>query len=350
MKLPLKLNTNNDIYWNTNKFRSYGDTISTLFSIGGRGIGKTTGCFIDIMNTYNRTGGQFVYVRRYKDELATFMEQATLDSIVDGVKYKPFKGYYICSVGDDIIGWLVPLSISKNFKSAAKFGRVQTIFFDEFTVDKTTFSRYLRDEVTTFFNFVSSIARTRTDYKLFFCGNNNDLFNPYYQFFNIPNFENTYIDKARGIFAEYPKNSPKLMELEKKTPLYKLTQGTAFARYHYENKYIESGDMGHVLQKKPNTYATFIKIIIHKMLLEVAFYDDPVDKKFKMHITGRKGKADGDNVYCLDDASGNVNVFYLEYFRKRYKTALYRLYYNDCVTYNSELTMNVFQDLMEMIK
>lgn len=350
MKLPLKLNSNNDIYWNTNKFRSYGDTLNTLFSIGGRGIGKTTGVLIDIVNTYNRNGGQFVYIRRYKDEIATFMEQSSIDTIIDGVKYRAFKGYYICSVGDDIIGYLLPLSIAKNFKSAGKFDRIRTIFFDEFTVDKSTFTHYLQNECNNFFNLVSSIVRTRTDYNLIFCGNNNDLFNPYYQLFNIPTFDSIYIDKKRGIMAEYPKNSPKLLEMEKQTPLYRLTQGTQFARYHYENKYIESGDMGHVLTKKPNTYATFVKIVIHNMVLDVSFYDDPEDKKFKAYVSGKRGTANGDNVFCLNDSKGNVNVFYLDYFRKRYKTYLYRLYYNDCVTYNSELTMNVFQQLMEDIK
>ena len=55
-------------YFNFNRIFSY-NYCSTFILIGGRGIGKTTGACIKVAKNYIKKDEQFVYVRRYKNEI-----------------------------------------------------------------------------------------------------------------------------------------------------------------------------------------------------------------------------------------------------------------------------------------
>ena len=162
MKLPLKLNSNNDIYWNTKKFNSYYPDIWLDIAIGGRGIGKTTGAFIDVGNKFNKKGEEFIYLRRYKPELKKFIAKKSLDPVFGGVKYKANADMWTFSFEDSIIGYGIALSTSVDFKSVS-FEKVTTIIYDEATLKRHSQKRYLTDEVTALLEFISSVVRTRIE-------------------------------------------------------------------------------------------------------------------------------------------------------------------------------------------
>ena len=75
MKLPLKLNNENDIYYNCTKAYSYNLFMHMID--GGRGIGKTTTFLIDGLHQVEK-GFQFVYLRRYKSEVKEFVNKDSL--------------------------------------------------------------------------------------------------------------------------------------------------------------------------------------------------------------------------------------------------------------------------------
>ena len=55
------------MYWDIKRALSYNCLFN--FIIGARGVGKTYGCKEFVIKRFLREGEQFVYVRRYKDEL-----------------------------------------------------------------------------------------------------------------------------------------------------------------------------------------------------------------------------------------------------------------------------------------
>ena len=77
---------NNDIYWNPTKCMSYDLFLNLL--LGGRGIGKTTGLNIQRTTNYFKDGSQFIYLRRYKNEIKQFTKKNTLNQVFDGYMYK----------------------------------------------------------------------------------------------------------------------------------------------------------------------------------------------------------------------------------------------------------------------
>ena len=55
------------LFLNLDRIMSY--TASWTFILGGRGIGKTYGIFKKFIKDFKRNGTQFVYLRRYKEEV-----------------------------------------------------------------------------------------------------------------------------------------------------------------------------------------------------------------------------------------------------------------------------------------
>ena len=56
-----------NMYWDINRCLSYNCLFN--FIVGARGVGKTYGAKRYVIKKFIQSGEQFVYVRRYKDEL-----------------------------------------------------------------------------------------------------------------------------------------------------------------------------------------------------------------------------------------------------------------------------------------
>ena len=344
MKLPLKLSNDNDIYWSTKKFNSYYPDIWLDIAIGGRGIGKTTGAFIDVGNRFNKRGEEFIYLRRYKPELKKFVAKKSLDAVYDGIVYKPAADMWTFSFENKVVGYGIALSTGVDFKSV-NFDKVTTIIYDEATLKRHSQKRYLTDEVTMLLEFISSVVRTRTNYRVLILGNNVDLYNPYFEYFSVPTFKGVYIDRKRGLMCELPKNSPKLLEMEKKTPLYKLIHDTSYGRYHYDNEVLGSATEPSIIAE-PKEIRNFVKVVIRGSTLFITFYTDERTKCQRFYVYRKDYEAKGSNVYYL--TKGNeVNYFYLDYFKKRCKAILNRFYYDDRIDFDEKKTADIFSAMME---
>lgn len=243
-KLPLfKIDINNPKYVSVNRLWSF-DWASTIIATGGRGIGKTTGLVGKSVDRWDKYGQEFVLVKRYKKEvlkcadiLVPIVNNSTCKNIAEGtLEYR---------VNGQRCGYAVSLSLQQDYKSnGIDFSRVGCMIFDEALLKPHSTKRYLIDEVAGYYlELVSTIFRNRSGYKVFILGNNADIYNPYYAYFNVPLFEGSYKDKRRGLYCEYLPNSPVLEKEQKDTPLAKLTQGTRYYDYNFDNKLLVKNDI-----------------------------------------------------------------------------------------------------------
>lgn len=341
MKLHLKLNNKDNKYWDMSKPLSYGAFLHEI--LGGRGIGKTTSALRYAFTKYNKTGEQFIYLRRYKTEIKTFVSKNSLNKIVDGTFFKGdgAGGYNVCCE-DDIVGYCIPLSVTRSYKST-NFDRVTTIIYDEAIVARGGRYVYLPSEVTIFLEFISTVVRTRDNVKIFILGNNEDLFNPFNEYFNIPLFEGRiYHDKKRKIYIELAKNSPVLLEDEKKTSMYSLIEGTDYGKYHYENA-ILTNKKGEVISK-PLNLSLYCRFVISKETLNLYTYNDKDDIYIYVE---RKDKEIIDNYSLILYDKKGINYFWVNQYRSTVFQFVNRLYYTDRISYNDERAVNIFAYVME---
>lgn len=341
MKLPLKLNNNNDIYYNCTKPYSYNCFIYLID--GGRGIGKTTTFCIDGIKQSEK-GNEFIYLRRYKPEIKKFVNKDTLGTILDGIVYKgDGSGGYTALYEDTTLGYLISLSTARSYKSV-DFSKVTRIIFDEAIVKETPSYRYLEDEITTLLEFISSVVRTRTGVKIIILGNNEDIFNPYASYFNLPIYETTYVDKKRGIYCEHAKNSPKLLALEEKTELYKLINGTAYGEYHYNNKVLTENT--YTLGEKPKDSKLLFRIVANNQTVNIYTYY--INEEQKIYCE-RKNKIIEDNITYKLLIDGKPNYLDIESYRRKLKEFMYRKYFKNNIIYNDEKCGSIISWLIEEI-
>lgn len=224
-----------DIYYDGSKTISYNALFS--FIIGGRSIGKTYYFKKKVISDFINKGKQFVYLRRYKEEL-----KKTIKSFFNDVK-KEFPNHSFKIKGndflidDEVAGYYFPLSTSQILKSSS-FPDVYTIIYDEFIIDKGTY-RYLTNEVNTFLNFYDTISRDR-DVKVYFLANAITLTNPYFLYFNIklpPKNKNFILSNNNLILLEYVKNNDFIKKREN-TRFAQLIKNTDYGNFSLNNDFI----------------------------------------------------------------------------------------------------------------
>ena len=338
MKLPLKLNNENDIYYNCTKPYSY--NLFWYMIDGGRGIGKTTTFLIDGLHQVEK-GFQFVYLRRYKSEIKEFVHKNSMAKIIDDVVYKgDGNGGYTMLWGDVILGYIVPLSVQRSYKSS-NFDKVNRIIYDEAIVRQSATYRYLQNEVTDLFEFMSTVFRTRTNVKAILLGNNEDIFNPFAAFFHIPLFQTTYVDKERGIYCEHAKNSSKLIEQEKQTGLYALTKGTTYGDYHYDNKVLGAEKI--IVSTKPSNAKLLFRLVFNEQTVNVY----TCNTNPPILYCERRDKIIKDNITYVILEEGNINYLYIDIYRKKLRSFVYRYFFNGNIQYNDEKAGSIIKWLIE---
>ena len=176
------------IYYNYDKLFSYNFLLA--FVISERGVGKTFGSKVAMLSKWLKSGEEFVYVRRYKTELDSALnnfwtdiqENGYFEDYALGVKKNKMITKFTCD--GKVCGYAIPLSTSNILKSTA-FPKVKTIVFDEYMLDNSGTYRYLKNEVTMMLDFIETIGRLR-DIQVIFLGNNTSFYgNPYTAYFDL---------------------------------------------------------------------------------------------------------------------------------------------------------------------
>lgn len=231
------------IFWDINPSMSRNCLFN--FIVGNRGGGKTYGAKRKVIERFIKSGEQFVYLRRFKEELkdiGTFF-----DDIAEAFPQCEFKvkgkTFYI---NNEIAGHAVPLSTSK-IKKSVPMPKVSWIIFDEFIIDKG-FYRYLPDEVTCFLEFYETVARTRDNVRVYFLSNALTITNPYFLYFKLelPTAKSNIKIKDDILIELVAKQE--FIEFKKQTRFGKLISGTKYGDYAIENTFFR--DNSTFIEKK----------------------------------------------------------------------------------------------------
>ena len=226
--------------------------------VGNRGSGKTWGFKTWGVDDFEKHGRQFIWLRRYGTEIE-LMKKSFFDDIASkypthsfSVKGSKKSGTFY--MDGKAIGYYFALSTSSIAKSSS-FPLVDKIIFDEFLIMGNTY-KYLADEVVLLLEFVETIFRNRendpTAVKprgVYLLGNNITIANPYFLYFNIPNFKGRFWqDRARGIAVE-KYSDPDFVEAKKASKIGLLTANTQYAEYAIENQSYLDNDK--FIRKRP---------------------------------------------------------------------------------------------------
>lgn len=267
-----------------------------------------------------------------------------MGKILDNIVYKP-DGNGGCDFiwQDEIFGYGISLSTTRSYKSV-DFSKVNLIIFDEAFLHKGAY-HYLQNEVETMLEFVSTVYRTRTDGRVVIMGNNEDLFNPYYAYFNIPLFKTQYYDKKRGIYCEHAVNSPKLLEMEKKTKLYKLIDGTAYGDYHYNNAVLleKKAQLG----TKGDKATLIFRVVMNENTINIYMcFDNSNNITLYAEM---KNKIIKDKLSYVILEKGQPNYYFCNLYKSKLKTLIYNYYFNDRMYFDTDKCASIFSWIIENI-
>jgi hypothetical protein len=214
-------------------------THNALFNlvIGNRSSGKSYGWKKRVIKNFLEKGQQFIYLRRYKDELdkskESYFDDIILDNVFSGHKITYESDCYF--VDEKLCGYAMALTKAKDYKSSA-YPLVSLIIFEEFIIEENGFTHYLKNEVEILLGFYMSIDRYR-GVKVVFLGNNFSIFNPYTLFWDLHTPYNSNVTKAKNgkILLEMVNNEEFINE-RMQTDFGQLVEGTPFAAYAIQNK------------------------------------------------------------------------------------------------------------------
>jgi hypothetical protein len=246
----LNINKNISSYYNFAKLFSYNATYN--FCVGARGLGKTYGAKKKAIKDALKDGSEFIYLRRYKEEMVTAKEAFFADIAHEFPKYDlEVKGAFAFAApitSRDTkkrewtkIGYFIALSTAQKIKSVP-FPKVRTIIFDEFILEPGPI-RYLPSEATVFNNFYSSIDRYKDKTKVLFIANSVSIMNPYFIEYEIrPDEEGEFVIKADGFICAHFPNADNFKSEVYETRFGKFIKESDYAQYAVGNKFSDDHD------------------------------------------------------------------------------------------------------------
>lgn len=239
-------------YYNFDRLFSYQCVYN--FLVGARGIGKSYGAKLRAMRRAIKTGDQFIYLRRYKEELSTAKQTFLAD--ISG----ELKGYDFRMVGnalqwarDDtrhmknserpwaVAGYFMALSTAQHQKSVA-FPLVKLIIFDEFIIEKGNI-HYLPDEAKVFNNFFLTVDRYKDKTTVLFLANSVSMMNPYFIEYKIrPDESGEFLQLADGFILVHFPDSKKFKNEVYETRFGRFISGTDYENYAVGNQFADAND------------------------------------------------------------------------------------------------------------
>lgn len=301
------------MYWNINKPLSYNCLFN--FIVGSRGVGKSYGAKEWAIKDYLKKGNQFVYVRRYKEELKK------INKFFDDIKEKfPEHEFKVASpnfiIDGEIAGTAIALSTSKIEKSTP-FPKVTKIIFDEFILDKG-YHHYLPDEVTNFLELYSTIARSR-DVVVMFLSNALSITNPYFIYFNLSIPYGNEIKAKDDILIQLIKDE-EFSNTMKETRFGKIISGTNYSNYAIENKFLR--DNNNFVEKKSSRSCYYFTLIYKSEQIGIwqdkqqglMYVSNDVDKNCKL-IYSATMDDHSPNTYLLKGKSSAIVNRFIQFFK-----------------------------------
>lgn len=176
---------------------------------GGRGIGKSYSAKVRLVKDWLAKGWQFVYVRRYRDDLVTFNTFFNdIGHLFPDWEFDVFRGTARARRAGtqdpwEVMGYSVALSVSHKLKSGS-YPNVHWMLFDEFIAPPE--SRYVSNEVTVLYELYSTLDRYQDRVRVIMLANSISLDNPYFNKWGFT--ANSEFEKYGGNFVvcHYPES------------------------------------------------------------------------------------------------------------------------------------------------
>lgn len=242
--------TNNSMWYSPYRLLSYNAFINMCLS--GRGMGKTYSCKKFIVKRFKKTGKQTVYLRRTKTEL----DKATKNFWGKLVKNNEFPEDELTVSGDtgfvngEPVVHFVALSTASTNRSV-EYPDVDLILFDEYIIESSTYTRYLKNEVNLLLSLCETIFRDRDDARVLLMSNSISYVNPLFNEFQLRPKEgkqfNLFMD---GLICVEIYENKIFTEHKKKTKLARLMNNTKYGDYAINNKLLED-DEDFIIPKRP---------------------------------------------------------------------------------------------------
>jgi len=276
MKQQQEIDTS--MFWSARRTLTHNMLVNVI--VGNRGGGKSYGAKEWSIDNFIKRKEQFGYIRRYKDDLKEPMIQF-FEDIKDkypDYEFKTDSKYFYIRLKpedpkekwteDDIAGYGFILSTANNKKSIS-YPKITTLIFDEFLLDKGNVV-YIPEEPIKLLSLYETIARPGTGHPrvvLFMLANAISVTNPYFLLWNLKmptkqDKNGKYIWKhpTRPILVEDVRNEA-FIDKKKNTEFGKLVEGTKYADYSIDNKFLLDDDT--FLEKKTQ-FARYFFTFIYK--------------------------------------------------------------------------------------
>lgn len=239
-------------WYNWDKISSFNGTYN--FVVGARGVGKTYGWKKKVIRNAIRKGEEFMYVRRYKDELKISKETFFADLIAknefpdwDFRAYGATAQMAPASTRDQkkrpwkIVGHFIALSTAQSIKSVA-YPLVTNIGFDEFIIEKGT-THYIANEAHAFNNLYSTVDRNQDKTKVFFMANSVSIMNPYFLEYGIKREQGKeFMTMHDGFIVVHFVEAAEFTQQVYRTKFGKFIQGTEFGDFAAGNEFADDHD------------------------------------------------------------------------------------------------------------
>lgn len=331
-------------YWDIGNTVSYNRLFN--FILGIRGAGKTYGLLKWCTEKYLEKGYRYMYVRRSDEELKKLTTQKS-GRLFNAVQTE-FDGHLLWAesnvlhIDKEICGYAQAVSTARKLKSDA-LDNVRYIIFDEYKIDKG-YQTYLPDEVTAFLELYESIARPGTkdyDVTCFFLGNAISQSDPYMDTFGlqIPYKKDIW---TRDDFLVQMVAPPELVEAKKKTRFYKAIEGTAYAAYAAENKFLRDNP-NFIMKKSRESEYQFT----------LSYYDSMIgvwkDYKNGCYVISDDVDKQCRTIYAATTEDHQPNTLLLKGFKSSNNLkSLKQAYDLGCVRYENMRLNNQFRDIVRM--
>lgn len=237
--------------YNFDKIASYDAMFNGI--VGARGVGKSFGKKVDVVNKWLKKSEQFIYLRRHDKELKTAKKAFFSDF---AFKFPKFDFRVVGEEAQmaskktrelgkdriwDTIGYFKALSVAQSEKSSP-YPNVTTIIFDEFILEPGLI-QYIPDEVTVLMNFYNSIDRFEDRVKLYMLANAVSIANPYFIAWGIyPDQEGEFVTRQNGFICFHFPDSAQYQSEVMKSRFGQFIANTEYAKYAVGNNFADNHD------------------------------------------------------------------------------------------------------------
>lgn len=233
-------------FYNYDKIYSYNGIFNIV--VGARGLGKSYGAKVKAVKDYIKRGNEFIYLRRYEEELKSSKEVFFADILEEFPGYHFRVNAYVAEMSETgekgswkIMGYFHALSKAQSMKSMP-FPNVRTIIFDEFIIEKGMI-HYLPNEAKALINYYSTIDRYRDKAKVFLLANMATINNPYFLEWKIlPTEQDEIIVKKDGFVVCHFPDSEDFKKGVYATRFGRFIQDTEYADYAVGNQAHDNHD------------------------------------------------------------------------------------------------------------